>query len=212
MGRAGEIVVPSNSEVAVDSGISFPEVSLNERVVALATVLCDGHIKVLQADPLVAMLPPASKGGVPVNLRCFPFDETETTVVEISVPIAFNVPFNAAIDNWALRRANGLFNVYILREESNADGVGSVLKAQSSILASNLSLSVFGLTVHILTGTAPRLAHEFRERFTSPHEPKPRPAGAQPPYSPLPSPIGQAMSVEASASGAGPNTAMPGYL
>jgi hypothetical protein len=125
------------------------------------------------------MLPPASKGGVPVNLRCFPLDEAETTIVEISMPIAFNAPSNAAIDNWALRRANDLFNVYILREESNADGVGSVLKAQSSIPASNLSLPVLGLTVDILAGTAPRLAREFREQFTAPHEPKPRPAGAQ---------------------------------
>jgi hypothetical protein len=82
-------------------------------------------------------------------LRCFPYEAAETTIVEISAPIAMHVAADAAIDAWAVSRERDLYNVYVVREPAEIPD-GSFLKAQTSMIATDLSLPALGRAVDIL--------------------------------------------------------------
>lgn len=144
------------------------EVPLNERIAAVATVLCDGELHVINRDPFTAMIPPQTPGSPPILLSTFSLEPAETVILEASIPIATKVPSTGVIDDWAIRQAHDLFNVYVVREETGTDELGSVLKAQSSIIATNLTVPVLGIALGILSATAPGLASDYRERFTAP--------------------------------------------
>jgi hypothetical protein len=139
------------------------EVSLNDRVTAVATVYSDGQLQIMQRDPLIAALAPSAPDQRPVFLYCFPFEAVDTMIVEIWTPIARQVPTAPQVDAWAVRKANDLFNVYVVREETHDDGLGSMFKAQSSLVATNLSVPAFALAVEVLIRTADQLAIEFRQ-------------------------------------------------
>jgi hypothetical protein len=132
--------------------------------------------------------------------------------VEVSSPIAFNIASDASIDDWAVRRANELFNVYIVRQDSTSEEMGSVLRAQSSMLATGLSVAVLGRAIDILAATAEGLTREFDVTFGQAADvqpelrlaPAPEPEPPVPPTSPSAGPS-LADDVPALA-------AVPGYL
>jgi len=188
------------------------EVSLNEWIAAVATVLCDGELHVMSSDPFTAVIPPQTPGSPPIMLATFSFEAAETVIVEASIPIATKVPSAGAIDDWAIRQAHDLFNVYVVREETGTDDLGSVLKAQSSIIATNLTVPVLGIALGILSATAPGLASDYRERFTPSSDPSPMSASSSAPESHTTLPTAASSAVSATGLHLSHMSPMPGYL
>lgn len=188
------------------------EVSLNDRVAAVATVVCDGELHVMNRDPFIATIPSVAPGTPPILVRTFPFEAASTSIVEISAPIALQVPSSEAIDDWAIRQAHDLYNVYVVREDTEIESVGSVLKAQSSIIGTNLSVPVLEIALGLLASATAPLAAAFRERFGSPAELTAMPSAGQPlhPRTDLPTEIPRPLS--GNGSSVGHANALPGYL
>lgn len=188
------------------------EVSLNDRVAAVATVLCDGDLRVMNRDPFVAVLPPVAPDALPIYLRTFAFEAAETAIVEISSPFATQVPSHGAIDDWAIRQGHRLYNVYVVREDTAEAEYGSILKAQSSIIATGLTVPVLEIAVGILAAAATGLSADFHGHFATSDEAPSTPAVSQPIEPRASAPADVQHSRLAGNPSVGHAAAMPGYL
>lgn len=140
-------------------------VTLNERAKAVAIVVADGDLRILQDDPLIAMMPPPLDECPPVLLQGFIAPQLETMTVEVSVPFAFSVPDSHEVNAWIARVPANLYNAYVVRVGSHDEYGRATLAATSSLLVPGLSTSVLASALELLARAWQALSIDFIERF-----------------------------------------------
>ena len=131
--------------------------SPNDRVAAVITVVSDGNLEVLRRDPFTAkVMTPAAP---PVLVQTFPFDPTDSAIVELSVLLALDAGPNPSLDQWIARIPVKLFNVHVAARDTDQ---GTIVEARSSVVLEGLTVNSFAFSLGLLLMAADDITGELK--------------------------------------------------
>lgn len=125
-------------------------IDTNDRIAAVATVVTDGKIEVLNRNPFTARL-----GGI--MLQTFVFEPADVTVVELFVPVA-RVVASAELDRWIARVAPKLFNIHVAARDIEDS---TFVEVRSALIADGITVEVFDRALALLAIGAKGVTEEL---------------------------------------------------
>jgi hypothetical protein len=126
-------------------------IDTNDRIAAVATVVTDGDLEILERNPFTARLGK-------IMLQTFVFEPAGITVVELFVPVA-RTTASAKLDRWMARVAPKLFNVHVAAHDIDE---ATFIEARSSLIADGLTVEILDRALALLVAGAHAVTEDLR--------------------------------------------------